>query len=349
MAENSKIQWTTHTMNPWRGCTKIAPGCQNCYADSMSKRNHKTLGVWGPNGTRVVAAESAWKQPLKWDRLAKEAGERHRVFCASLADIFEGWDGPMLDAQGNVKTCHVSGVPIDMQAVRRRLFDLIDATPNLDWLLVTKRPENIRRMWHGSKPKLTTAINHKAGTPEANIWHRPNAWLLTSVSDQATADVMIPHLLQCRDLVPVLGLSCEPLLGPVDLSKIVLRKDGYMPNDLSAKLGDWIAPLTGAFVGSPTINWCIVGGESGHGARLYDVAWARSIIRQCKAAGVPVFHKQMGANVFAKNAMSDGFKCFSPFGDGFKVHLDDPKGGDMSEWPEDLRVREYPTKTSVTT
>src|SRR5690606_36582345 len=88
MAETTKISWTDSTFNPWRGCTKIAAECSSCYADTMSKRNPKTLGVWGPRGTRVVAAESYWRQPLKWDREAAAAGERRRVFCASLADVF---------------------------------------------------------------------------------------------------------------------------------------------------------------------------------------------------------------------------------------------------------------------
>ena len=92
MAENSKIQWTHHTFNPWRGCTKVSEGCKHCYAETMSKRNLKVLGQWGPNGTRVVASESMWREPMKWDAAAKAAGERHRVFCASLADVFEGRD-----------------------------------------------------------------------------------------------------------------------------------------------------------------------------------------------------------------------------------------------------------------
>jgi protein gp37 len=107
MAENTKIQWATHTFNPWRGCAKIAPGCANCYADAQSKRNPGTLGVWGPNGTRVVASEAMWREPLKWNKAAAcletfdcNAGDhsdccpqkvRDRVFCASLADVFEDW------------------------------------------------------------------------------------------------------------------------------------------------------------------------------------------------------------------------------------------------------------------
>lgn len=367
MAENSKIEWTTHTFNPWRGCTKIAPGCANCYADAMSKRNPKTLGVWGPNGTRVVASESMWREPLKWDRLAKEAGERHRVFCASLADVFEDWDGRVSDSRSlagfrfikdgewgwgldgprdkwNDNT--TNAIPLTLNDVRRRLFNLIDATPNLDWLLVTKRPENVRRMWP-SADVFDSESEHKA------YWS--NVWLLTSISDQATADAMIPHLLACRDLVPVLGLSCEPLLGPVDLSYRGLpiecpecggsgELDDSHPShgkqtesDSDGEPLDNCLECNGDFNGViQDIDWVIVGGESGHGARPYDLAWARSIIGQCKAAGVPVFHKQIGA-ITVDSAFPE--KDGTP---SILLGIKDPKGGDMSEWPEDLRVREYP-------
>src|SRR3954469_785782 len=88
MSANSKIEWTHHTFNPWRGCTKVSAGCANCYAETQSGRNPRVLGVWGPKGTRVVAAEAYWREPLKWDAQAKAAGERRRVFCASLADVF---------------------------------------------------------------------------------------------------------------------------------------------------------------------------------------------------------------------------------------------------------------------
>lgn len=133
MAENSKIEWTHHTFNPWRGCTKVSEGCKFCYAETMSGRNPGTLGIWGPRGTRVVAAESYWRQPLKWDKAAEAAGEQHRVFCASLADVFEGPESMPASEWPKV------------QAARAQLFGFIEATPHLDWLLLTKRPQNIAR------------------------------------------------------------------------------------------------------------------------------------------------------------------------------------------------------------
>lgn len=338
MGADSKIEWTRHTMNPWRGCTKVAAGCTNCYADTLSKRNPGTLGVWGPNGTRVVAAEATWREPLKWDRLAKAAGERHRVFCASLADVFEDWQGAMLDHSGQKLFVGDSGAfgtsPINrrsltMADVRRRLFALIDATPNLDWLLLTKRPENIRRMWVPYGPNAADGEMDE---------YRLNVWLLTSVAEQKDADANIPELLKCRDLCPVLGVSAEPLVGPVDFERIRLA-NGELYNCLSGKLwhlGDWVE------TDEPTIDWVIVGGESGHGARGFDIGWAYSIMRQCRAAGVPCFMKQLGADPYRMDCYGDldvpgGLHHFAD-----PISLKDKKGGDWNEWPAELRVREFP-------
>ena len=130
---------------------------RNCYAESLSNRNHGTLGVWGLQGTRVVASESMWLQPLKWDREARTAGERRRVFCASLADVFEDWQGPMETSNGvqlwkrsddswTTSDHYRDTVALTMDDVRSRLFKLIDVTQNLDYLLLTKRIENVERM-----------------------------------------------------------------------------------------------------------------------------------------------------------------------------------------------------------
>lgn len=299
MAENSKIEWTTHTLNPWRGCTKVAPGCQHCYADDLSKRNPGTLGVWGPNGTRVVASESMWREPIKWDAAAKAAGERHRVFCASLADVFEDWPGQIKDSNGeDVCVCHGCGdwvrfiqrecstkdcreerLPraLTIADVRDRLFGLIDATPHLDWLLLTKRPENIRRML---VPHLIENVPGHVRQNEGDgkrIRIRPNVWLGTSISDQATADRNIPLLLKCRDLSPVLFVSAEPLLGPVEIkdytSGASIRSDNGRPL--------WI-------------DWLIAGGESGHHARPMHPDWVRDLRDRCVEDEIPFLFKQWG-------------------------------------------------------
>jgi protein gp37 len=259
------------TFNPWRGCTKVSPGCTHCYAETLSHRNPKVLGIWGDNGTRVVASEAAWREPWKWDRAAGAAGERHRVFCASLADVFE--DRP------------------ELVAPRVRLFHLINETPNLDWLLLTKRPENIRRFCGAPDVRRSWAES----TP-------PNVWLGTSIENQATADERIPHLLKTPAAVRF--LSCEPLLGPVDLMPWFQRGERCRECG-STKLGtldpcgpDWYAGLPplctrcGGLTESP-IHWVIVGGESGPKARPMHPAWARSLRDQCQAAGVSYFMKQM--------------------------------------------------------
>src|ERR1051326_4190826 len=121
MGQDSKIEWTDHTFNPWTGCTKVSPACANCYAEAWAKRTN--IVKWGPNAERRRTSESNWRQPLIWDCDAAKAGERKRVFCASLADVFE--DRP------------------ELEPWRRDLMRLILSTHNLDWLLLTKRPENI--------------------------------------------------------------------------------------------------------------------------------------------------------------------------------------------------------------
>lgn len=275
MAENSKIEWTHHTFNPWRGCTKVSAGCANCYAETLSHRNPKTLGVWGDNGTRVVAAESYWKQPIKWNQAAKEAGERHRVFCASLADVFE--DQPELDGP------------------RGRLVQLIGKTPQLDWLLLTKRPENVKpllsRLRANGDSDSPTAWEFLFG--DGAIYR--NVWLGVSVEDQASADERIPLLLQTPAAVRF--LSIEPLLGPVDLRPKAPEAYSILGKFYGTGTFDpsGMSPAPDRVLNCfPKIDWVIVGGESGHHARPLHPDWARSIRDQCQAADVPFFFKQWG-------------------------------------------------------
>jgi len=293
MAENSKIEWTDHTFNPWIGCSKVHEGCRHCYAEhDFDLRRGKAK--WGVNGTRVVTSNANWAKPYRWNKAAEQCGVRAKVFCASLADVFEDWQGAMtchktgeglaVNANGHVwptgwpsfgdgDDCGVR--PFTMNDARRRLFDMIDSTPWLDWLLLTKRPENVVRMWPGA-------------------YHRPNVWLGTSISDQASANKQIPHLLQCRDLCPVLGVSAEPLLGPVRLDNVTQRlsSGGYVGGSvLGNSDGTMFSPRGASGRG---IDWVIVGGESGPHARPMHPDWARSLRDQCHAAGVPFFFKQWG-------------------------------------------------------
>ena len=284
--KNTKISWAHHTFNPIRGCTKVSAGCTNCYADELSKRNPKTLGIWGDNGTRVLASESMWREPEKWNREAEESGKPVRVFCASLADVFEDWQGPISDNQGRVLWMSPSmqfrpegtGCPTHLPGwrkatyhdVRARLFELIDRTPFLNWLLLTKRPENIKRMITCRNDTDCDGYCPVCFRDASFCRSRPNVWLGTTVENQEQADKRIPDLLKCRDLSPVLFLSCEPLLGPVDFRKV----PGMNRTDRSG-----------------VVDWVIVGGESGRNARPMHPKWARSLLNQCQSANVPFFFK----------------------------------------------------------
>ena len=285
MAETTGISWTHHTFNPWRGCTKVSAGCRFCYADAMSGRNPTTLGKWGPLGTRPVAAEAYWRQPVRWNREAADAGERRRVFCASLADVFEGHE--------TMPSSAVEGVA----RARARLFKLIEDTPHLDWLLLTKRPQNVMPMWQAW------------GEPGKDFF--PNVWIGTSVEDQAAADARIPHLL--RIPARVRFLSCEPLLGELDLRRYLPIASQFVSR-MSAETGAITRPLDMGWIRSyrrdgtlveSEIHWVIAGGESGPNARPMHPKWARSLAEQCRAAGVPFHFKQHGEWI-AMSQLSDG-------------------------------------------
>lgn len=273
MAETT-IEWCDYTFNGWEGCQKVGPGCDNCYAEARNVRF--TGGTnWGPGAPRRRTSAANWRKPITWNRLAEGAAVRPRVFCSSLADVFDNAVDPQWRAD---------------------LFELIRATPNLDWLLLTKRPGNIAKM-------LPVPFDFDK--------HYPNVWLGCTVVNQAEADRDIPKLLAVPAAVRF--LSMEPLLGPVDLGTIWLRKDGERVTALSARLGDYVQPLTGCFTYSPRINWVIVGGESGPHARPMHPDWARSLRDQCAAAGVPFLFKQWGEWGPGSLNMSTGQAVFRVF------------------------------------
>jgi protein gp37 len=221
MGAYSKIEWTTHTFNPWWGCTKVSDGCKHCYAESLSSRYG--FDCWGPKRERRMLSDHHWAAPVLWDQAAAETGVRSRVFCASMADVF------------------------DERAPKeefRRLWSLIRRTPNLDWQILTKRThrilENLPSDWGDGYQ---------------------NVWLGTSVEDERVVQ-------RIRQLAPIPAtvhfLSLEPLIGP-------------LPN----------LPLRG-------IEWVIVGGESGSGARPMQAEWVLDIQEQCRRAEVAFFFKQWG-------------------------------------------------------
>ena len=307
MGESTEIAWTDHTFNPWWGCQRVSPGCENCYAETFSKRLGfgTTKGaIWGAKSERRLFGDKHWAEPLKWEAAARAAGVRRRVFCASMADVFEARQ--------------------DLDEPRERLFKLIEETPNLDWQLLTKRPENMTFL-----------------APERwrSVWPE-NAWAGTTVEDRRRRDVRGKHLLGVP--AKVLFLSMEPLLEEVSIR-------GVLPQDARIQQG---------------INWVIVGGESGHGARRFNARWAWDLIADCRESHVPVFIKQLGDNLVTRNDDNltiEGEPGFWPgVADGDRVEHDvdgvrddyqgalvrlrlrKPKGGDLAEWPEEMRIRMFP-------
>ncbi len=266
MGENTKIEWADHTWNPWVGCTKVSPGCDHCYAETWAKRAGKAAGVtWG--GERRRTSPSNWRKPLQWNEESKARVEtfgaaRRRVFCSSLADVFD------------------NQVPPEW---REDLFELIRKTPHLDWLLLTKRIGNAPEM-------IKAAIaNFDIGySPDFAAWPWPNVWIGATVVNQAEADRDIPKLLQLPARVRF--VSIEPMLGPIDLTDVVTRYDGGTEDHFSALFD----PDDDEADTLPYLDWVICGGESGHGARPMHPDWARSLRDQCAAAGVPFLFKQWG-------------------------------------------------------
>ena len=247
------------TFNAWRGCQKISPGCANCYAEALDNWLHGGKH-WGPNGVRGTHSDAYWRKPLAWDRKAARLGVRLKVFVNSMADVFE--DRP------------------ELAAPRARLFRLIDMTPHLDWLLLTKRPENAARLWRKAQERARGLLDGEMIEEFAGPTWAGNIWLGTTVEDQRRADARIPHLLAVPAAVRF--LSCEPLLGLVDLSAFFGGPYITLP-------GDRVEANYNA-----GIDWVIAGGESGHGARPMHPRWARSLRDQCAAASVPFLFKQWG-------------------------------------------------------
>lgn len=281
MGEVSKIAWTDATFNPWWGCTKVSPGCDNCYAERDANRYGSK--VWGLHVPRRYFGDKHWQDPIRWNKKAKAAGKRMKVFCASMADILD------------------NEVP---QEVRERLWELIVECDWLDWQLLTKRIGNARAMlphqWYG-------------------IGELPqHVWFGISVVNQAEADRDIPKL---QELTGLLWLSVEPQLGPIDLAYAAFNGCDSLQS-------------------LPGISWVVVGGESGSKARPFELDWARSIIAQCKTAGIACFVKQLGDNPTEGILKTGANNEWDNLPVVRKFHA--RAGADPDEWPELLRVREFP-------
>lgn len=266
MGEKTNISWCDSTWNPWIGCTKVSAACDNCYAETLTKRYG--WAKWGAGELRARTSTANWRKPIAWNKAAAAAGVRRRVFCASLADVFDA----EVDA-----------------AWREELMEMIEVTDQLDWLLLTKRPQ-VAKKFFTDRP-----------VPD-------NVWLGTTVEDQKMANLRIPILLSID--AKVRFLSCEPLLGPIELRGQVFPESvGHRGNALEG------LPMPGSAWSK--IDWVIAGGESGAHARGMPLDWARSLRDQCTAAKVAFFMKQLS----------------QPAGKHFK---------DFAAFPADLQIREFP-------
>lgn len=289
MAENTAIEWADHTFNPWEGCQKVGPGCDNCYAEARNARFGGGVAPnWGPGAPRRRTSAATWQKPLQWNRNAEAFhaahGRRQRVFCASLADVFD------------------NQVP---EQWRVDLFRLIQATPHLDWLLLTKRIGNAQRMIEQALIQLGDGATDTLGS-----WPWPHVWLGTTVVTQQEAERDVPKLQDTPAAVRF--LSIEPMLGPITLGPGGTDKFGHLAR---RGQGSWYETKDGLISDAwtyadyplegkrstkqgqysvPRIDWVICGGESGPGARPMHPDWARSLRDQCAAAGVPFLFKQHG-------------------------------------------------------
>lgn len=296
MAE-TKIEWTAtvvdgqvfpgFTFNPWRGCSKVSPGCDHCYAETLAARNPAVLGEWGPGARRVEAAESYWDLPRKWHRQAVQEGKRFKVFCASLADVFD------------------KEAPV---ASRNRLWQVIASTSGyidgftrggLDWLILTKRPGRIGDVLRED------GVN-------VRFFQDNRCWVGVSVESQE----YLKRFWAVRHWSPVPWISAEPLLGPLEMPEVLKE-----------------------------CRWVVVGGESGPIARPCEEIWIRRLVNQCRDAAVPCFVKQFGSNVWTRTWLGwpKGTVIRIDGDEGpWRVHLRAFKGGNINEFPKDLRVREWP-------
>ena len=306
---DTSIEWTDCTWNPVTGCTKVSPGCAHCYAEEVAKRFWK-----GRPFTEVRCHEDRLGQPLHWRK-------PRRVFVNSMSDLFH------------------EAVP---DAFINRVFAVMTLTPHHTFQVLTKRAE--RMSTYLGDPKrvekmqisvitrdMVTGEQYARGATDFDItWPLSNVWLGVSVENQATADARVPLLLETP--VAVRFVSCEPLLEPVNLlGPFYDYLRGWVAEAVPDERGDLVPEQCQ----TAALDWVIVGGESGPGARRCDLRWVRNIVRDCRSAHVPVFVKQLGAR-------PDGWWT-NELGPRMNRHgMRDRKGADPSEWPEDLRLREYP-------
>jgi protein gp37 len=252
MGKETSISWTDATFNPWHGCTKVSPGCDNCYAETFDKRvggEH-----WGKGQPRRTFKDLHWNEPLNWDKIAGREGKKLKVFCASMADVMDD-EAP--------------------EGARERLWELIDATPNLIWQLLTKRPQRYLRH-----------------IPRDGFKHK-NVWLGTSAENQELYNLRWPFLrLAALEIDAIAFISYEPALGPVSMdpwaSRFQLKPTPPQKNIFTPDPPR--QPTKRLFP-----DWMIFGGESGPHRRPMEQVWAESMKKECEMWEVAFFMKQVSA------------------------------------------------------
>lgn len=318
MGDGTKIQWTEATWNPVRGCSRVSKGCENCYAEHVARR---FAGVGQPY-EGLVRLDKAGKPKAQWNGVVQSVQAHlfdplrwtkpRLVFVNSMSDLFH-------DALTEASIARVYAI---MALAERHTFQVLTKrsarmrkllNSEAFWTTVSS---TVEAMMHVS-PKLAKVSTTWGGWVGVDAWASamvkrrtlPNVLVGVSVEDQEAADERIPDLLATS--AALRWVSYEPALGPVDWREELMH-------------GRFVTPGSP----NPSIDWIVVGGESGPGARRFNIAWARSTLRACADASVPCFVKQLGADARDES--------------GYALSLDHPKGGEPSEWPEDLRVREWP-------
>lgn len=341
MSDKSKIEWTDASWNPVRGCTKVSAGCKNCYAETFAERWRGVPGHPFEQGFDLRLVPEKLSEPLKWRR-------PRRIFVNSMSDLFH------------------EDVPFEFID---SVFSVMALCPRHTFQVLTKRPERMREYVSDFYPEggrleqmlqdvdgfLSDRMTVEDEKRLSCVDVLPNVWLGVSCEDQATADERIPELLKTPAAVRF--LSCEPLLGPVEIGvpTEVGRSSSSRENPFDTPIMSTRIPRG--------INWVIVGGESGTETRACNVQWVRSIVSRCRCSAVPVFVKQLGRRPYDLSridAVPGNSKLFTREEIAIPEHaetagrilgecmdaaflkLRHPKGGDMSEWPPDLQVREWP-------
>jgi protein gp37 len=334
MGQKSSIEWTDATWNPVRGCSRVSEGCRNCYAERVAARfsgsrewgakggplhrggdpffGFATVTPSGPRWTgKVELVEEHLADPLRWKK-------PKRIFVNSMSDLFHE---------------NLPDEAID------RVFAVMASCPQHTFQVLTKRAANMRRV-------MTEMYGRYAS--RWTSWPLPNVWLGVSVEDQATADARIPLLLQTPAAVRF--VSYEPALGHVDFMPwltAICSQCGQAYSERACGPTHAVVWNMRGRTGN-RLDWIIAGGESGPGARPFDIHWARDVIAQCKEAGVACFVKQLGAAPSESSAACyfEGVQLEGLRAQLLHVTLKDRKGGDWDVWPPDLRVREFPVAST---